>query len=357
MSTTLVIDRRALLASAAALPLMAACATDITRYRERPVADLARDLGVCAASYAVLKAGVAGPSIAVSGCSEPVQSDAIFQAASLTKPVVAFGALRLALEGRLDLASPVSRYLPHGYTHFHSVLARSTSDAHDIVPADALKQIPIASLLNHTSGLPNWASGTLSRDFEPGARWQYSGEGYVLLQAVIEAITGASLSSYVDRRVFAALGMHDSSLVWSGAIDQRVQRGTSSFGAARHVRFMAPVAAASLYTTASDYGRFMSALLADGPLVSLITSTLVDVDRRLGLAWGLGWGIERGEGGPTLWQWGNNPGYRAFAMASLSSKDGFVILTNSERGMPLAASVAHATLPGPHSAFRFPMVR
>jgi hypothetical protein len=71
---------------------------------------------------------------------------------------------------------------------------------------------------------------------------------------------------------------------------------------------------------------------------------------------GLGSGIEDSEGGPCIWQWGNNPGYRSFAMASVTSKDGFVILTNSERGMPLAASLAHSVLPTEHNAFRFSWV-
>jgi CubicO group peptidase (beta-lactamase class C family) len=116
------------------------------------------------------------------------------------------------------------------------------------------------------------------------------------------------------------------------------------------------VAAASLYTTAADYSRFMSALLANDRLLSLALAKPVEVDGPLGLQWGLGWGIERASGGPYIWQWGNNPGFRAFAMASVTSKDGFVILTNSERGMPLAASVAQSVLPAEHNAFRFSWV-
>ena len=348
------LNRRSLLASAATLPLLAACATDLSKDRERPVAELAQDLGVCSATSAVVRAGVAQPPMALSGCGESIRPDAIFQAASLTKPVFAFGVLRLVLDGQLELGSAVSRYLPNGYKHYRSVLARSAGDPHDIVPATALSAVPVATLLNHTSGFPNWASGTLSRNFEPGLRWQYSGEGYLVLHAVVETITGMDLSSYFDRQVFAPLSMHDTSLVWQASFGDRVQRGT---GVGRDVRFTAPVAAASLYTTASDYARFMSALLIDDPIASLTISRPVEVDRRLGLAWGLGWGIEHGAGSPCIWQWGNNPGYRSFAMASLGSKDGFVILTNSDRGMPLAASVAHATLPEQHNAFRFPMVR
>jgi hypothetical protein len=82
----------------------------------------------------------------------------------------------------------------------------------------------------------------------------------------------------------------------------------------------------------------------------------VEVDRALGLQWGLGWGIERAQGGPYLWQWGNNPGFRAFAMASTSSGEGFVVFTNSERGMPIAASIAQRVLPAEHNAFRFSWV-
>lgn len=156
---------------------------------------------------------------------------------------------------------------------------------------------------------------------------------------------------------------------WAGAADIRhgrqcigaPDRADSStprcprtdFGFRQRVRFRSAVAAASMYTTAADYARFMSALLANDQLLSLVLSKPVNVDGPLGLQWGLGWGIERAPGGPYIWQWGNNPGFRAFAMASVTSKDGLIILTNSERGMPLAASVARSVLPAEHNACRF----
>ncbi len=346
------------MAAAPVLPALTSCANDISKYRGSPITSLAMDLGVCSAAYSILRAGIPGPSDAISGCKESgaSQPDSIFQAASLTKPVIAFGALRLVIAGQLDLQSPVSHYLPRGYSHYHSVLARSPADPSDIVPASALAKLPVATLLNHTSGLPNWKSGELSLDFQPGKRWGYSGEGYVLLQGVIEAITGMNLSAYYDEHVFGPLGMHDSSLIWKDSFGTRAPAGTSQHWPARQVRFRAPVAAASLYTTAFDYARFLSALLANDRLTSVTMEKPVPVDRELGLEWGYGWGIERAEGGPYLWQWGNNPGFRAFAMVSASSKDGFVVLTNSEHGMPLAVPLAYATLPAEHNAFRFSLV-
>ena len=74
------------------------------------------------------------------------------------------------------------------------------------------------------------------------------------------------------------------------------------------------------------------------------------------MAWGYGWGIETAAGGPYLWHWGNNPGFRACAMASVSSGNGYVLFTNSERGMPLAAPLARATVPADHGVFRFHML-
>lgn len=318
---------------------------------------LAKDLSVCTSAYAVLRGAQPGAPVLVSGCAEPgEQTEPIFQAASLTKPVIAFGALQLALDGQLNLKAPASHYLPAGYKHYHTVLARLPDDPHDVVSSVELARVSIAELLNHTSGLPNWSSGSLSFEFEPGQRWGYSGEGFVLLQSVIEAVTGMELSAYFDKHMFARLGMPDTSLVWRDSFAARVVKGTSVFGLTRQIRFLKPVAAASLYTTATDYAKFMSAVLTNDRIVSLVLSTPAQVDNALGLQWGLGWGIENSEGGPCIWQWGNNPGYRAFAMASVASKDGFVILTNSERGMPLAASLAHSVLPAEHNAFRFSWV-
>ena len=165
-----------------------------------------------------------------------------------------------------------------------------------------------------------------------------------------------SLAAYFDEDVFRPLAMHDTSLIWKSSFGSRALPGTSELWPVRQVRFLTPVAAASLYTTAFDYALFLSALLTDEKITALTMTKPVMVDRGLGLEWGYGWGIERAAGGPYLSQWGNNPGFRAFAMVSASSKDGFAFFTNSGRGMPLAVPLAYATLPTEHNAFRFPMV-
>jgi hypothetical protein len=78
--------RRAFLLAAPGLPALVACANDLTKYRGTSVESLATELGICAATYSVLQAGIAGPAVAVSGCkdSAATQPGSIFQAASLT---------------------------------------------------------------------------------------------------------------------------------------------------------------------------------------------------------------------------------------------------------------------------------
>ena len=151
--------------------------------------------------------------------------------------------------------------------------------------------------------------------------------------------------------------MAHSELRWNPALATRLVEGTAVSGQKRQLRFPEPIAAASLYTTANDYAKFAAALLNDSSAMGSTTEKPATADRRLGLQWGLGWGIEPIAQGGNLWQWGNNPGYRAFVMASASSGEAVVVLTNSERGMALAKPLTQVIFPGEHAAFAFHMLR
>ena len=98
----------------------------------------------------------------------PVSAGTVFQAASLSKPVVAYAALLLADAGLLDLDRPLGSYLPEPYAagdpRIRSVTARQA--------------------LSHSTGMQNWrfsADDTLQFAFAPGGGFQYSGEGYFYL--------------------------------------------------------------------------------------------------------------------------------------------------------------------------------
>src|SRR6185295_2724162 len=98
----------------------------------------------------------------------PVDPRTIFEAASISKPIVALGALDLVRRGALSLDTPLDAYLPEPY-----------------LPVDRrASTITARMVLGHTTGFPNWRPRgeplALLRD--PGTRFGYSGEGYVYLQ-------------------------------------------------------------------------------------------------------------------------------------------------------------------------------
>jgi CubicO group peptidase (beta-lactamase class C family) len=107
-------------------------------------------------------------------------------------------------------------------------------------------------------------------------------------------------------QVFRPLGMGDSSYVWEDGFQQLFVQGHAPDGTSRASRrFKAPVVAATLYTTAADYGRFLGALLNDDDALRALMSSPVQVDSKLKLTWGLGWGIEKEGDDTVIWHWGN----------------------------------------------------
>ncbi|GAB2852934.1 hypothetical protein GCM10027277_21660 [Pseudoduganella ginsengisoli] len=312
---------------------------------------LAQAHHVCAVAVAVIRNRQLAAVDTAAGCQpEPaLRPDSVFQAASLGKPVFAYAVLQLAAQGRLALDVPLVTYLPQGYRHQYSPVQAEPSE---LVTDPRLQAVTARMVLNHTSGLPNWASGPLRFDAEPGIKWGYSGEGYVLLQRAVEALTGLPLDQFMAVQVFEPLAMHHSSYAWHEGMAPLP--GTKANGSLRPTRNVTtPVAAFSLYTTAEDYGKFFARLLADDSVLRQLTASPVTVEPGLGLSWGLGLGMEQDRQDTYVWQWGNNLGYRAFVIGSVSTGDGLVMLTNSENGLALAEPLTRQVLPGEHKVFQF----
>ena len=219
--------------------------------------------GVCAAA-AVVKDRKLQPIEAAQGCTinSPLTPESVFEAASLSKPVFAYAVLKLVQEGRMDLDAPVVTYLSQGYEHkSQPYLADSKTD---VVSDRRLQAVTVRMALNHTSGLPNWSSGPLAFDLPPGEKWQYSGEGYVLLQRAVEAVTNEKLDEFMARRVFKPLGMTHSEYTRTPRLEKYVVPGSTRDGTAmRPFPFRVPISAFTLYTSAQDYGLFLATLLND----------------------------------------------------------------------------------------------
>lgn len=328
---------------------------------EREAADaipsLLEEYDVPGAAVAIIDEGgirlLEGYGVARAGEARPVTPRTVFQAASLSKPVVAYGAHLLVQEARLDLDRPLSEYL-----------------AEPFLDDPRAVRVTARMALSHTTGFPNWRPGRWSDDpdpleFEadPGERFGYSGEGYVYLQRVIEAISGETLDLYLKRAVLEPLGMSDSSFVWEERFEPMHASPHDGAGAPRDKRHpRTALAAGTLQTTAADYARFLQALLPgsrDGafPLrpeaidrMLVPTST---IDDRLG--WSLGWGIERTPDGIVFWQWGDDETFKALAAGSRNGRKAVVVLTNAAWGLDVARPIVESVL-GPRAFLDFRML-
>ncbi|MGE4252077.1 MAG: serine hydrolase domain-containing protein [Parvibaculaceae bacterium] len=281
----------------------------------------------------------------------PVTSETVFQAASLSKPLVAHAALQLAEEGILDLDEPLAPL------------------AGRLVPGDELSAaITARHVLAHETGLPNWRSSTvpLRSHFPPGARFSYSGEGFVYLQRALERLAGEPLDVLVKRLVLDPLGMHGSSFVWRADFPATIADAHAETGKVLP-RFIPRTAnaACSLLTTAVDYGRFLAACL-DGSLLGREMTGLWmtprhhpparriealaqdDSECATGVAWGLGWGLEPEAG--TFFHWGSNIGAKAFALGNPARREAFVLFANGERGLDIVPDIVDIVMPGDHPA-------
>lgn len=275
--------------------------------------------------------------------NQPVTHDTIFEAASLSKTVFAYGVLKLVDQGKLSLDTPLATYLPKPY----------------IEGDDRLKLITARYVLSHRTGLPNWRGDghALTIRFTPGERFSYSGEGFVYLQKVVEQITGKPLNDYLSEAVFVPLGMNSSSYIWRPDYDDRTATGHDADG--HPVDIDKPKdanAAASLHTTAADYAIFVDTVLTgkglrpetfkqmEAPQIAVdptCTNCTDRIPKELSkeLFWGLGWGIAKTDRGEVVWHWGDNGAFKCFVAANLKRRNAVVLFTNGENGLSIAKEV------------------
>jgi CubicO group peptidase (beta-lactamase class C family) len=326
---------------------------------QSPAADLRqllKDGRVPGLSYAVIRDGkiVETRAVGVRDASTGVAVDdnTIFEAASLSKPVFAYAVLQLVDAGMLSLDTPLSKYVPNYVTDD----PRAAS-------------ITVRNILSQTSGLPNWRSKTnpLKTYFRPGERFSYSGEGFLWLQQVVEAVTGESFNGVMQRLVFDPLEMTRSSYIWRPDFVADYARPHDAHAAPGDKNRPAkPRAAATLHTTAADYARFLQAVLSGARLkpetakqwfepqvrlrqhcVQCISTDAQDADQHV--AWGLGWGLEPDQG--LFFHWGDNRQFKAFVTGSPTDRSAVVVLTNGANGMAIMPDVINHLMPGDHPAF------
>lgn len=229
----------------------------------------------------------------------PMQFDAIFRIASMTKPIVSVAAMMLYEEGRFQLDDPVSKFIPE----FKGLQVYGAGTVEDHTYVALKRQMTIQDLFRHTSGLTYGFSNTpvdsmylavnifdpqgnlsdmikklsnIPLLYQPGERWHYSASTDVL-GYLIEVISGESLDEFLSHRIFEPLAMRDTGFY---VLEDKIDRFTTAYGTSEDGLRVVDAPAASrfsrkptffsggggLVSTTLDYMRFAQMLLNNGAL-------------------------------------------------------------------------------------------
>ena len=195
----------------------------------------------------------------------PVNPNALFKIASISKLYVAVAITRLAYENRIDLDKPLTDYFPE-------LLGK-------IENAD---KITLRMMVKHRSGIPNFTNNAdywknqpntdvdvlkyaldLPADFEPDEDYGYSNTNYLLLSRIIEQVTGASRYDYFKKEILIPLNLNNT---YSSLDDVNLDDVMSGYYVGIDKDFKNEDNGMML-ATAEDVGKFVRAL-NDGSLLS-----------------------------------------------------------------------------------------
>lgn len=272
-----------------------------------------------------------------------------FQAASLSKPVTAMGAVRLAQSGKLDLDADVNTVLtswkvPAGVTP--RALLSHTSGAADGFGFPGYQ--PGAALPAITQILDGQAPSNVGRVTfarAPYEKYQYSGGGYLVMQLAMTDVAQQGFEQLMQSAVLGPLQMAHSSYLQPHDTAQAAlahDKGGKRLGAPWHV--YPELAPAGLWTTPSDMARFIieiqTALRGPGGKV-LTRQAARDMVAPAGVGpAGLGLFVGMRGKGWYFTHGGDNAGYKAWMIGHLRKGYGYVILTNGDNGSALIDPLA-----------------
>lgn len=248
----------------------------------------------------------------------------IFKVASLTKPVTAVTTLKLIDNGLLDLHEPLYQYWIDP----------------DLTNDDRYKKLTPHLILTHQTGFPNWRymtnSNKLHFQFEPGEKYQYSGEGFEYLRKAIEKKLGKTLEELADKYVFKPAGMKDTRFWWDESMDEsRYAKNYDEKGNLIETRkYYEANASANLLTTVEDYSRFLAYVINGADLNPELFKAMQTQHVKLKEHdyFGYGWEILTNFSNDefAMLHTGKDPGVSTLAIMFPKSKNAYVIFLNGD---------------------------
>lgn len=198
---------------------------------------------------------------------DPLDTDTIMYGASLTKAVFATTVMQLVDEGVIDLDTTIDNYLPKPLPSYaEPEVEDNYARWSDLAGDDRWKKLTPRILLTHSPGFANFGflepDGKLRFHVDPGTRFAYSGDSFILLQFVLERGLGLDLGREMQRRVFDRFGMRNTSMMWRPDFRRNLADGWDLAGKIEpHDERSRVRAAGSMDTTIADFARFAAAFV------------------------------------------------------------------------------------------------
>lgn len=217
---------------------------------------------------------------------DPLEPDTIMYGASLTKTVVAFATLQLVDAGVLSLDTPLAELLDRPLPAYvlDAKLREKYGPYADLADDERWQKITPRIVLTHSTGFANFAflepDRKLRIHFDPGSRYAYSGEGFILLQFAIERGRknkglGLDLGELTQQHIFDPLAMTRTSLKWRDDFAGNLADGWNGQGHVEpHDERSKVRAAGSMDTTIADLSKFVAALVSEWGLSSAARAEL-----------------------------------------------------------------------------------
>ena len=276
-----------------------------------------------------------------------------YRLASLTKQFTATAVMLLKEDGRLRYDDSVDRYLSNLPPSARGVTIRMllthTSGLwayEDFVPDSQTTQV-------HDADVPALIAHADSTYFPPGSAYRYSNTGYALLALVVARVSGEPFASFLQRRIFAPLGMDGTvayepgvSTVADRAFGYHVDSGRAT--RADQSSTSAVLGDGGVYSSIADLAKWDAALDAHA-LVSEADQreawTSAVTTRGMRVGYGFGWFVDSASDGLRLRHHGETSGFTNAILKIPARRLTVVILTNVGDGAPWDLATAIAALP------------
>jgi CubicO group peptidase (beta-lactamase class C family) len=295
-----------------------------------------------------------GYGLADRASGQPMTERTLLNFASVSKPVAAWGVLRLVDRGALPLDAPVDPLLRRWHLP-PSELGNDGVTIRRLLSHTAGISVPSAPWFPADTTLPTLEQvlrgeaggrGPVRVEHPPGARWVYSGGGYAILELMVEEASGQPFAEYMRTAVFAPLGMHRTTFSPAAVSGGEVATGYDEEGnPVAPYRFVA-AAAGGLYSSVEDFARFLTAYTGPGRRIldartfDTMLTAVADVELEgadvAGARYGLGHGVHRTPSGERIvYHSGGNPGYLAYFLVMPERGIGMVMAVNGGDGVPV----------------------